>query len=583
MTSRGAGLALGDPYPPRHVATPPFSEYGSYIKRLGKYMNLGNERVWSLVGVICVALLLVSQAQAQEPAADAEYKSLPIADQYKDISEDQAAANRSTYNEKRRALMNLRREKQSSVSDLLKGKSSSSNANDMQQWFSGYIIPQMTQTDDASLRDLGKNRKAFFRYYLPKEASGQLRNQVIQQVVPAMQEIAKENYHPACRINAVVVLSQLNSREGNRGAQQLPVPYAPMLNWLSEVVAGDTYPDYLKAPALAGIERHAAVRGPFTNQALSEQEVATLGDEMVKVLKMNPETVEDVDPDLVQWMQRRAVRTLGMMGKAGENGKYAKAIRDTMTNEDVDMKTRVDAVAAYGMLDFREQKGEANLKVVVPKIGELLAQSAVNESNYIDEMINDIRVTSKFLDNKDALADDSTAEDDSQVGLGGMADGGSKRGSSSKNNIPEILPTYQRELVRRRIKHHANVTLIALNGNARPSPPMPGLKDYAEQGTDEAALIDQLITDIETLMAQANVKAPEPEEEEDDDEDEDERDRNKKDDEKEVRTESLAEELKGALARASSKLQATVDKYAPKEAAAEGPADAAAGESSAGQ
>ncbi|MCP4463967.1 MAG: hypothetical protein GY819_14335, partial [Planctomycetaceae bacterium] len=69
-------------------------------------MNLGNNRAWSLVGAICLALLLVSQTQAQEPAADAEYKSLPIAEQYQDVPEEQAA-NRSTYNEKRRALMNL--------------------------------------------------------------------------------------------------------------------------------------------------------------------------------------------------------------------------------------------------------------------------------------------------------------------------------------------------------------------------------------------------------------------------------------------------------------------------------------------
>ena len=545
-------------------------------------MNLGNDRAWSLVGAICLALLLVSQTQAQEPAADAEYKSLPIAEQYQDVSEEQAA-NRSTYNEKRRALMNLRREKQSSVSDLLRGKSSSSNASDMQQWFSGYVIPQMAQTDDASLRDLGKNRKAFFRYYLPKDARGQLRNQVIQQIVPAMQKIAEENYHPACRTNAVVLLSQLNSREGDRGTRQLPLPYAPMLPWLNGVVAGDKYPDYLKAPALAGIERHAAVRGPFTNQAMSEQEATAVGDEMLKVLKMKPESADGIDPDLVQWMQRRAVRTLGMMGKPGAKGKYAKAIEDTITNDDADMKTRVDAVAAYGMLDFRSQKEDADLKAVVPQIGKLLAQSAVQESKYIDEKINDIRVTSKFLDNKDALADDSTAEDDNQTGLGGMADGGSKRGSKAQNNIPEILPTYQRELVRRRIKHHANVTLIALKGNARPDPPLPGLKDYAEQGTKEAELINQLITDIETLMAQANVKAPEPEEEEEDDDDDDDDRSSSKKDEKEVRTESLAEELKGALARASDKLQTTVDKYAPPEAGADGAAAAAAGESSAGQ
>ena len=544
-------------------------------------MNLGNDRAWSLVGAICLALLLVSQTQAQEPAADAEYKSLPIAEQFADIPQEQAAENRAAYNGKRRDLMNLRREKQSSVSDLLKGKSSSANASDMQQWFSGYVIPQMAQTDDASLRDLGKNRKAFFRYYLPKDARGQLRNQVLQQIVPAMQKIAEENYHPACRTNAVVLLSQLNSREGDRSTRQLPLPYAPMLPWLNGIVAGDKYPDYLKAPALAGIERHAAVRGPFTNQAMSEQEVTGLGDEMVKVLKMKPESADGIDPDLVQWMQRRAVRTLGMMGNPGKKGEYAKAIADTITNEDADMKTRVDAVAAYGMIDFGSEKNDADLKVVVPKIGKLLAQSAVQESKYIDEKINDIRVTAKFLDNKDALADDSTAEDDSQVGLGGMADGSSKRGSKAQNNIPEILPIYQRELVRRRIKHHANVTLITLKGRPKLDPPMPGLKNYAEQGTPEAKLITKLISDIETLMAQANVKAPEPEEEEDDDDDDD-RSSSKKD-EKEVRTESLADELKGALARASSKLQATVDKYAPKEAAAEGPTDAAAGESSAGQ
>lgn len=516
---------------------------------------------------------MVGQLHAQDTATEEAYKTLPIADQYKDVSSD--ATDRASSNKQRGELMKRRREMQTAVSNFLKGKSSSANEGSMQQWLSGYVIPAMAQNDDASLADLGKNRKNFFRNYLPKEASAQRRDQVIKLVVPAMEQIAKENFHPACRINAVILLSLLNSREGNRTTGQLPVPYAPMLGWLTTVVQGDPYPDYLKAPALAGLERQAAVRGAFTNQKFSAQEATALGDEMLKVLKMNPETVKDVDPDLVYWMQRRALRTLGFIGNPGENGQYAKAIRDVIVDDDQNMKTRVDAVAAYGMLDFRQQKDQAALNTVIPKIGGLLAQSAKNESKYIDDKINDIRVTSKFLDGKDATADDGSVEESKGPGLGGMADGGSPSGSRSKNNIPEVLPIYQRELVRRRIKHHANVTLVALKGNDRTTPPMPGLEDYADAGTQDAELIKALINDIQTLMAQADVKEPEPEEEE---EEEDEDDRNnrgrEKDDETEERTESLADELKGKLAKASAKLEATLDKFAP-----EPPAEDASGES----
>lgn len=533
---------------------------------------------------MCAAILAVGQLQAQDTATDEAYKTLPIADQYKDVSSDSgSAADRANSNKKRGELMKRRREMQTAVSNFLKGKSSSANESSMQQWLSGYVIPSMAQNDNASLADLGKNRKNFFRNYLPKEATAQRRDQVIKLVAPAMQQIAEENYHPACRVNAVVLLSLLNSREGNRSSNQLPVPYAPMLGWLTAVVKGDPYPDYLKAPALAGLERQAAVRGAFTSQnKFSAQESTALGNEMLQVLKMNPETLKDVDPDLVYWMQRRALRTLGFIGDPGENGQYAKAIRDVISDDDRDMKTRIDAVAAYGMLDFRQQKDQAALNTVVPKIGGLLAQSAKDESKYIDDKINDIRVTSKFLDGKDATADDGTAEESKGPGLGGMADGGSPSGSKSKNNIPEVLPIYQRELVRRRIKHHANVTLIALKGNDRTNPAMPGLEDYADGGTQDAELIKALISDIQTLMAQADVKEPEPEEEEDDEEEDDRGDRSRQNnDEDEERNESLADELKGKLAKASAKLQATLDKFAPDQPAEDASGESAADEGSA--
>jgi len=222
------------------------------------------------------------------------------------------------------------------------------------------------------------------------------------------------------------------------------------------------------------------------------------------------------------------------------------------------------------------------LNTVVPKIGGLLAQSAKDESKYIDDKINDIRVTSKFLDGKDATADDGTAEESKGPGLGGMADGGSPSGSKSKNNIPEVLPIYQRELVRRRIKHHANVTLIALKGNDRTNPAMPGLEDYADGGTQDAELIKALISDIQTLMAQADVKEPEPEEEKDDEEEDDRGDRSRQNnDEDEERNESLADELKGKLAKASAKLQATLDKFAPDQPAEDASGESAADEGSA--
>ena len=200
-------------------------------------MKFGNKLAWSSVIILCTGLFLVGQLHAQETTKEEAYKTLPIADQYKDVAGD--ATDRANSNKQRGELMKRRREMQSAVSNFLKNKSSSANESSMQQWLTGYVIPSMAQNDDASLADLGKNRKNFFRNYLPKEASAQRRDQVIKLVVPAMEQIAKENFHPACRINAVILVSLLNSREGNRSTGQLPVPYAPTLDWLNTVLKGD--------------------------------------------------------------------------------------------------------------------------------------------------------------------------------------------------------------------------------------------------------------------------------------------------------------------------------------------------------
>lgn len=526
-----------------------------------------------LVGACFLSFGNIGQAGAQETT---EFETMPIAAAFAQPSADgvdlENKQEKARYNDKVNSANKFRRDRQDAVSDLLRNKGSDITQAQVSEWIDGYVIPSMAQSDEMSLSKLGENRKNFFRVYIRNVANNGLKNRILDQIRPKMKTIVEGNYHPACRVNALVLLSELNRSEGNRSSQRLPVPEPEMLTYMLNVIKSQTLQTrYLVPAALAGIERHAAARRPGTNNALTDAEATQIGDAMLGILATDPEAAPDgVDPDVIRWNQRRAVRILGVAGNVGNNNQYAKALRDTFSDDKADPKMRIDAIAAYGLLDFKNDREAADVKAVALKIAELIAMFADQEAKYIEDKIGEIKFTVQFLDGGSAESSKRKRAKPGGPSKGVDADsgGGGRSGSSArdKNAIKEVLPYYHRDLVKRRFKTRAWIGRSTLVGINKGRIQQKGLRDLLQQDDPEREIIKEIIDEIDKMMRETDVF--EPEEDEDDEDAED----------QPIRTESYADELKNALARGSKALSETVAKHQPKEG---GEADA--GDTSGGQ
>ncbi len=506
----------------------------------------------------------LDSAFGQQPSAEPAFETMPIMDQYIPPSLEgiDQRNDRDTYKKvaaQRKQVDNLRRDTGGQIADALKGRGSVSN-NQLDDWFNGYIFPVMTQSDDESLNKLGLNRNDLFRRYLNGTPPSALRTQLISGVImPTSQKIVEGNFHPAARVNALIIIGRLNQVEGVRGTSgSLPQPYQPAFDYLMSTLNSADSPDYLTITALSGLARHASLGGKTSPNPMSDANRRSLIDQMISVLTADPKA-EDVAEDVVYWKQRRAVQILGDLNDPGDSGKVAGALRDAISNENLNLWTRVDAVEAYSKLDFSD-KSQASVRETVERIAKLLIEAANSEVDYIENKVNQIKTTAWFLDGVDIEKTGVATGGDSSLpgfGRGGNAEdpssGGGAGAGGGTDEVIEVLPEYHREIVKRRIKAVAWAGLVALVGKDRRNPNL-GLKGVV--GTDDESnpdlkLINDLFKNIEEFNTATNIKAPDPDEEPDDDEADE--------DEEKL---SLADQLKKALKDGAGKIQATLDKHA---------------------
>ncbi len=520
-----------------------------------------------LVGLAMVAWSTGTLLAQDEP----QYETLPIAAEYEMPTAPPQGASReqvTQFNTKRNEVRTRRTEMQRQVKDTLRGRGG--NAATMEPWFRGYVFPEMTQLDDSTLSRLGDIRERFFKDYFEDAINQNLRNQLIALTIPVMKPVAEGNFHPAARVNAVLLLGHLNSREGNRSGGVLPVPVEEVLPWLVQVASTDTWPEYLRVSAMNGIERHTRLRAPGSRNEIPETTAREIGDTMLALIERQPD--EKASREAVYWMKRRAVQVMGHLALPGEGNRYAAALQNLVSSSSEKMLVRTEAVEAYSKLRFADP-AQANAMDVIRQIGELVVAAANTDANYIDEKTSEIDFISGFF--KETIKQSSGGGNRGNLGKGGGGndDGGSGGGDSGgtttgkKALVAEVLPEYHRELVRRRFKTWIWICRTALVGEKRSED--GGLFRFSNDA--EKAFIKDLVKQFDNAMLATDVRAPDPDAPID-----------KKEDEKggkkggglfpedEPKPVTLAEQLKNALVKVATDVGDTVAKHVP-DAAADNP------------
>jgi len=160
---------------------------------------------------------------------------------------------------------------------------------------------------------------------------------------------AAERVHPAARVNAMLMVGELNQVEANSPGD-LPTPLPEALPALMQSLDAPDLPDSVRAAALVGLQYHVR----FGQLADADR------DAIVQRMGALASTTEPPAGRSAQghaWMRTKAAEILGDLRAPGDQGVVARALADMVANSDNPMLLRCTAAQALARLDYAGQSG----------------------------------------------------------------------------------------------------------------------------------------------------------------------------------------------------------------------------------
>jgi hypothetical protein len=160
-------------------------------------------------------------------------------------------------------------------------------------------------------------------------------------IFKGMSRVATGNYHPVVRVNAMLAIGDLNSDDSNRDT---PLPYAPVVPVLLQVIDDPQQLDAVKAAAFVGLMRHARL-------GFKENVRASVGTSMLALAKSTG--APGRSPDGHAWLRSEAVEILGLLGNIGDANVVADALGQIVGDPATPMMVRRAGAAALGKLNYQ--------------------------------------------------------------------------------------------------------------------------------------------------------------------------------------------------------------------------------------
>jgi hypothetical protein len=179
---------------------------------------------------------------------------------------------------------------------------------------------------------------------------------------------AGSNYHPAVRINAMLMIGELNSVEQAGTTAAVPLPDA--LKVLLAAVQSTKLPDSVRAAAMVGILRHADPK------VLDEDGRKSLTAAMLRLVAEDPPTGPAAPGR--EWILAQAIEALGLLKSVGEDAAVHKAMLKTVGEAKLRLCTRCVAADSLGHLDYSGATG-INVATAAAVLGAFAIDSCAEE------------------------------------------------------------------------------------------------------------------------------------------------------------------------------------------------------------
>ena len=375
--------------------------------------------------------------------------------------------------------------------NVLRGLADVNSAkSEFDRYFNGLIFPLMTQIDNDSLYRLGVHRDELLKSIQETPNDSAVRRHLLEDLtIPYFTRVANDSgYHPAVRLNAILILGNLNRREGQRNVEPA-LPMETALRILLNVASAAETPNYLKIGALAGILRHANIDGQLEQPVLDSGLRQQCIDHAIAVIAATVPAENTKVADEQYWMRRQAVQILGAFRAPGAAGGAIAALRTVLDDPETPLMLAADAIDAYGLIRFPAPE-QADVANVVKSIGQIANRFFTADVQSIDEYIGLIKdnrlIASKSDDSTRNAGGSGSSEVMENLGIGQR---GAKKckgdGASTKKGAEKInFPAYKINDVRQRSKYISFIARRALDGLA------PKRKNEVKQPENLKALAD---------------------------------------------------------------------------------------------
>jgi hypothetical protein len=382
----------------------------------------------------------------------------------------------------------LKRELDMKRAAVLRGEASLEDAQTratFDNYYARYWFAVLTHPNE--LASWPERRVRFFRDISASNVAenAPVHDHLVKLTFDEMSKIAKGNYHPAARYNAVIFIANLNDTEpilvGER--KRPPVPYINGLAFMLTEFNNPQQIDAVRVGALVGIQRHVDVDRQLG--AESRRLVNNNAEKRIVDLAVGLLTAKDPPPDRLReghnWMRRRAADILGLLGSLGDNGKALTALTTVLGDATEPVSLRCSAAEAVGRLSFAG-KAVPNLTDLSKKYAILAAFACYKEISRVEEQ-----------QEREQKPLETTAVPSGD--MYGQMEPGFAPGQRKKDTSDPL--SYRTDLSRRRVKDqllYLKRGLLGPKWDAK-EPPKAGLMALAKPGKDQ----DYMKTVVEAI------------------------------------------------------------------------------------
>lgn len=331
--------------------------------------------------------------------------------------------------------------------------------NAFDQWYKECYFARLTHSEHLAEWQEKRRQHLAHMVQIPQGA-GNVHGYLLDLTRQIMLVIAKGNFHPVARYNAMLLLVSLNSTEAKTIGQTKspPIPFTEGLGDAIQEYNDPKQIDAVRVAALVGMLRHATL-----DRQLADSPLGALRGQMGNVALSLVKTKEAPDGRTQEghdWMRRRAIEILGESGHPGQNGQISTALLAVLEDDQAPISLRVSAAEAMGQLEY-PPTATINAVETAKSMGKVAAHACYDEIRRVEAQ-----------QEREQTEQGATGGGTS---MGGMYGGGStgmfgtpQLGGSS---APDPL-AYRIALTRRRVKHRAMSIKTALVGEEKRRKPV---------------------------------------------------------------------------------------------------------------